>query len=369
MTLTESKALTQAQLVEKFHAHGCADVTPRRVADWRRNDVLPPFDVIGRGRGGREHGRHSSVWADGDAVLNQALWVYQLLKTHQSFLDLYLPLWLLGFSIPLNRIRDALLKPLEMVSSEVAFEIDGKNAIEDRIDDAAFEFMQGVQRANWNVLDIPPEVLAAMMNILLNSAYNMEDEPFENAVDSLGEWERNLQQRCFEFLDDAKAVSRAEQLPNESGIFRHAGFVNNFLSVPHLRQVVTECTDEDLLAVDKDVSWLREIVFEIQRLLPVVLRHVPTEMQPKRDEMLATVLSVGQLSLLVDLSLRSRGYGELIDHVLMYLLNSIQTQTPEDVEKWIAPFEVELQSAFSVMMQLVDWLANGSGGQPSVQIT
>ena len=234
---------------------------------------------------------------------------------------------------------------------------------------AAFEFMQGVQRANWNVLDIPPEVLAAMMNILLNSAYNMEDEPFENAVDSLGEWERNFQQRCFEFLDDAKAVSRAEQLPNESGIFRHAGFVNNFLSVPHLRQVVTECTDEDLLAVDKDVSWLREIVFEIQRLLPVVLRHVPAEMQPKRDEMLATVLSVGQLSLLIDLSLRSRGYGELIDYVLMYLLNSIQTQTPEDVEKWIAPFKVELQSAFSMMMQLVDWLADSSAGEPSFRMT
>lgn len=83
----------------------------------------------------------------------------------------------------------------------------------------------------------------------------------------------------------------------------------------------------------------------------------------------ATILSVGQLSLWVDLSLRSRGYGELIDYVLMHLLNSIRTQTSEDVEKWIEPFEMELQSAFSMMMQLVDWLANSSASESPRRMT
>jgi hypothetical protein len=28
------------------------------------------------------------------------LWVYRLLETHSAFVDLYLPLWLLGFPPP-----------------------------------------------------------------------------------------------------------------------------------------------------------------------------------------------------------------------------------------------------------------------------
>jgi hypothetical protein len=147
-----------------------------------------------------------------------------------------------------------LSKPLETTSNDAALEIDGRNAIEDLIDDAAYEFSEGLKRANWNVLAMPPEVFSAILNVPLNSTYNLEDELFEHAVESVGEWERDFQQKCFEFLDDSKLVARAEQLPNESGIFRHAGFVNHFLSVPHLRQVVTACTDGDLAAVDNDIA-------------------------------------------------------------------------------------------------------------------
>ena len=351
----QPRALTQVQLVEQLHERGCTDVSTRRVAIWRANDLLPPFDLIGSGRG-RSGGRNANAWIYSKDTLNQALWVYQLLKTHKTFVELYLPLWILGFPIPILRIRDGLAKPLETTTIDVTFEIDGRNAIEDYIDDAAYEFSQGMKRANWNVLDMPQETLAAILNILLNSAYNMEDQPFEDGVDALGEWERNFQQKCFEFLNDAKSVSDAEQMPNESGIFRHAEFVNEFLSIPHLRQVVAECTDADLLAVGKDVEVGRQIILEIRRLLPILLPYVPEELQPSDDELIETILSVGKVCMWIDLSLRRSGYGDLINYVLAFMLDGIRKQSLEELGKVMTQYGPEISEMLTMVKELGMWL-------------
>jgi hypothetical protein len=108
---------------------------------------------IGRGFGRAHGGRQRNGWTDGDSIFNQALWVYRLLKSHSAYVDLYVPLWLLGFPIPLSRIREGLVKPLDTITDDATF--DGRDAIEDYIDDAAYEFSEGVRRANWNILDMP----------------------------------------------------------------------------------------------------------------------------------------------------------------------------------------------------------------------
>lgn len=368
MTQQTGLTLTQAELVQRLHAQGCDDVNVRRIADWRKNDVLPPFDITGGGRGRGTGGRDPNVWTEGDAVLNQALWVYRLLRDHSSFVDLYLPLWLLGFPIPMNRIRQGLAKPLETTSNDITCVIDGENSLEDAIDDAAYEFSEGVRRANWNLLDMPQEVIAAILNILLNSAYNLKDEPFEHAVESVGEWERSFQRKCLEFLDDSKAVARAEQLPGESGIFRNAEFVNHFLSVPRLRQVVAESTDADLIAVGRDIAVAREIMLEVKRLLAIVLRYAPPEMKLNPNDLAETILSAGSVSLWVDLSLRHSGYGAFIEELLTLVLNSLRNQSTEDVEKEIAMYDLEIRSAFNLIMELGTWLASNPGFEPSMQL-
>ena len=360
MNSTDAGMLTQAELVQTLHEHGCDDVNVRRIADWRRGNMLPPFDVLGSGCGRGTGGRKPNGWIDHNSVLNQALWVYRLLKTHSSFVDLYVPLWLLGFPIPLNRIREGLAKPLETTATDVACRIDGRNSIEDVIDDAAYEFSEGVKRANWNVLDMPEEVIAAILNILFNSTYNLIDEPFEHAVDSVGEWERKFQQKCLEFLEDSKSVARAEQLPNESGVFRHAQFVNDFLSIPHLRQVVSECADEDLIAIGKDIAIAREIMSEFNRLLAIVLRYVPPEMQPTHEELVKMILSVGKITLYIDLSLRWSGHGKLIDELLAAVLTAIRNQSTEQVEQEIAPYETEIHSVFNMIKELGAWMVSDS---------
>ncbi|MDT7779447.1 MAG: hypothetical protein QOC99_1959 [Acidobacteriota bacterium] len=42
-------SLTQDELLAELHRRGYDDVTERQIADWRRKELLPPFDVIGGG--------------------------------------------------------------------------------------------------------------------------------------------------------------------------------------------------------------------------------------------------------------------------------------------------------------------------------
>ncbi len=361
------KTMNQKELVQRLQDLGCLDVTLRRIAGWRANDLLPVFDVNGRGKG-RGPGRESNVWLDGESVVNQAFQIYQLLKTHKAFVDLYLPLWILGYPLPFSRIRQALTKPLETTINDVTCEVNDTTSVEDYIDDVAYEFSQGMVRANWGVLDMPQETLAAILNILLNSAYDMKDQPFEDGSEFLRDWERNFQLKCFDLLDDAHLVSEAKQIPNESGIFKHAAFVHEYLSVSHLRQVVLECTDDDLLVVADDLRICREIVTEIRRLLPAVLPYVPEEMQPPKDEVLATILSVGKLLSWIDLALRRSGYGDFISFILNSILEGIKSQSIEELEDTMTEHGTDIAEMLTFMKEFTNWVCENSAlslNQPS----
>jgi hypothetical protein len=363
----EENPLTQTALVRRMQELGCASVTARRIAGWRKNDLLPAFDFSGRGRG-KGQGRGSNGWLDGERVLSQALRVHQLLQTHKAVVDLYVPLWILGYPIPLTRIRAGLSKPLDTTTKDLACEINEGISVEDYIDDVTYEFSEGVKRANWNVLDMPQETLAAVLNILLNSAYDMKDQPFEDGVQSLGAWERIFQQKCLDLLDDARLVSNAEQVPSESGIFRHAEFVHEYLSVPHLRQVINECTDEDLLAVGNDLRVGREIIGEIERLLPIVLPYIPEEMQPSGDEPLETLVSVSKILTWIDLSLRRSGHGNLIGLVLSSMLEAIRRQSGEELQKTMTEYGSEITEMLTFIKHFGNWLSEESPigtGQPA----
>jgi hypothetical protein len=49
MTDEKVGSLTQDELLAELHRRGYDDVTERQIADWRRKELLPPFDVIGGG--------------------------------------------------------------------------------------------------------------------------------------------------------------------------------------------------------------------------------------------------------------------------------------------------------------------------------
>lgn len=45
------EALTQDGLIAELQNQDYSEITKRRIVDWRENDLLPPFDLIGGGHG------------------------------------------------------------------------------------------------------------------------------------------------------------------------------------------------------------------------------------------------------------------------------------------------------------------------------
>src|ERR1043165_4824664 len=104
MEENESNIFTQDEVVAGLHKRGYTNVNKRWVALLRTNELLPPFDVMGRGRG-KSRGRESSAWSNGEAVMEQAVQVCDLFKIYKHLDDLHLPLWMLGYDVPLKRAR------------------------------------------------------------------------------------------------------------------------------------------------------------------------------------------------------------------------------------------------------------------------
>lgn len=105
--------ITTAHLVEEMSRRG-RPVTARRLVDWRRRELLPPLVVrgAGRGRGVRY------AWPSA-RVLDQAEAVDELISGLRRVSRIYLPLWLLGFDVPVRRVRAGVVRALDGLRSHL----------------------------------------------------------------------------------------------------------------------------------------------------------------------------------------------------------------------------------------------------------
>lgn len=334
MDKNESKALTQDELVRGLHELGYTDVTRSRVALWRKNKVLPPFDIVGGGLGQRR-GRASNAWSNGAEVLNQAVQVYKLLKIYKTFDDLYVPLWIHNFPVPLELVRESLTGPLDTAIRDADVKVDGRNAVEDEIDDAAFTFSEVIQRTNIKLFAIPPEVFASVLNVLINNEYDLNDLPFQEGKEALQEFDQTVQESCAGLFGDDVAENVAQSKPTDSmwTILTHAQFINNYLSVHHLKEALDGSTIEDLATVQHDLQIVREILSLFRPMLEVFMAFVPGAPSSLSDDDLVSMYSTGKVLIWVDLSLRRNGYSAQIDRLLPYMLGRIKQDLSEEVQQ------------------------------------
>lgn len=219
MDQRRKEAITQEELVVELCNLGCAEVSKRTLTDWRENDVLPPFDLIGAGRG-KGRGRECSSWCNDRLVVNQALWVRKLLKTYGSFESCHLPLWMLGYPVPLSRVRETLSKPLREMTHAIQSEARLAGSIEDIIDDAAFKYCKDMKRLKSDAMEAPKETVEAFINILFNQDYDLNDAPFQQGIEGSLEWQRRFQSRTGSRAqirtpaDDASTLSEYESANN-----------------------------------------------------------------------------------------------------------------------------------------------------------
>jgi hypothetical protein len=350
--------MTQDALVGKLHEHGCAGVTKKRIASWREKELLPPFDVIGGGRGfGR--GREKRGWTRSDEVLNQALWVYELLKIYKSFDDLYFPLWVLGAPVSIERVRFALSQPLDAMTRSIESEAGSPKELEDLIGDAAFDFSKDLERANIALLQVPQASLETFSNLFMNIGYGAgeipleEDYPFLDGVEALQNYERLFQEKCAEIFGDAVAADVQPGGPEDGMnlVFTHATFINKFFSLQRLKPAVDECSNEDLAAVQRDFGVIREMVFLFGCVFTAMFAYLPDKMKPTTEEVLAMLFRLAKWFAWADLSLRRGGHGERIEYCLAETFRALQADFSENVEQQLATAGPELAAAVDTCIE------------------
>jgi hypothetical protein len=348
------ETLTQEGLVAELHKRGYIDVTVRRVADWRRNELLPPFDVAGGGRG-QSRGREHSSWSGGTLVVEQAQWVCELLQLDRDFEALYLPLWLLGYPVPLTRVREALRRPLEEAVCGVEAEAASGGELEDIIGDAAYSYAKDVERTGAEVFQIPQDALEGFINILFNRGYDLTDAAFEFAVEAQREYERAHRERHAAALaaEGADPSYLSRQNDGFASFFTHAQFIKEYLSLHQLKRAVDECTDEDLRAVERDLGMLREMALMLHRMLTILARDLPEDFKDSMATILPAIFGVGRILIWADLSLRNKGLAEVIEYYLPEGLRLFREEFNEKLERELAESSRAIAEAMEISVKII----------------
>lgn len=352
MNLNQQAIVTQAQLVDELRSLGYSDASETRVAVWRKSEILPSFDGGGSGRG-RGPGREKCFWTS-RKVLDQAVAVSDLLKTYNRLEDLYLPLWQMGFDIPLDRVRPALMAPLLKAAEDFSLQKDGCEAIEDFIDEQVAKISPIVKR-KIPFFDVPEESLAVVVNVIANPNYAFWDEPYEDGVTKLREWESSFAQRCREHLGNSMEVNR-EVAADTNNIFKDAPLINRYLSLPNLMAVTQDCTNEELQVVQRDLQVGRQILLVFKRIVELLSPFLPESWRLQPEKM-KVVFNFGRIMVWVDLALRRQGFGPLIDQALSQILNQLHNDFDEAAERELQAAGPEIGKALMTVQTMFTEMA------------
>jgi hypothetical protein len=359
------RRLTQAELANELQGRGF-EITQRTIAEWRKNHLLPPFDVIGSGLG-QGQGRERGSWSRRESVINQALWVCQLRPRYKCYEDLYIPLWMLGYPIPLEIVRHVLTYPLksemEAIRSEAAafirkFELNParKGVVEDMIDDAV-NSSDSYAEAIPEELKMPQEGIEGLLNLFLNPDCDLEDPVgvFKNSREAVKRWDSETKKLELEILESEgiEPVNQGHQDTTFSNIFKHARFIQQNFSLHQLEKAVTECTDGDLKQIQIDMNALCEIGLLCNKLFYILTKDVRAELQTREEDVFTILLRMSKWIIWADLSVRRNGHGQVMDVIREYARNEVKEKLTETLEQQVeamAPVVAEgMEKAADIM--------------------
>ncbi len=333
----QSEPLTQALLVARLKGLGYARISEPTVRNWRRKGVLPEFDLKSR-KLGRGHGSLPCAWTQSETVLSQAAWAHKLLRMYKNIDSIHLPLWMLGYTVPLRLVKKSLESPVEEVSRSIhdgmkkEKDLGGDLAFEDFLDQVVYEACQAFWPGGLGGRT-SQAMLRVFYNLIFNPEYDLNDEPFRRMVEAFKIREARRGNRSQDQNDDKTAK-----------IFEVATFIKEHLSLDAMTNALRHCTDDDLRVVERDLEIISEILSYIGRMFKALFSAAPEYITRVADYWPA-LFAMGRLCVLSDLSLRRSGYGAWIDAHLTDLLNWVRAECNEAREAEIRAASAEFVSS------------------------
>jgi hypothetical protein len=383
MQQTKLKQLTENGLVLELDKLGVGGVSKRKLAEWRKEALLPDFDAFGRGLG-KGQGKTESVWAQPDLVIEQAKWIQRMRAVgilHEKF---HLNLWILDYSIHPEDVRDTLLEPLEAHIEMLEFEAkrlqekwqlnertDG--ILEDVINDGATAVFSNMEKTPVKPLAIPQEALEILVNILLNPSFNINLSDLEVTFSELEDWSEVTHKFGSELFKGVGEEVENDKKHIESFVFllQNAAFIQHHFSLHQVEKAVRECTHKDLAEVQADLRILTKIVMIFAQTIGTILPHIKPlaeDSSYNADEFLPMLFEFAEYFILADISLRRNGYSQFINQIRGKVLDKIEREfnekMREDFERAAPVIGQSLSHTIELVeKRLTEFVANSSNFQ------
>jgi hypothetical protein len=335
MNFRKTESLTQDELIAELDDCGYGGITKRQIANWRKNHLLPSFDFIGSGLG-KKLGREPNFWSNGQQIVQQSVWVCRLLEIYGNFDSLYLPLWALGYEIPLSCVRESLAEPLKKITDEISEKAIISGHLEDYIGDEIYEGIKRAERIKKGTVQLPQEAFEAFMNIFLNPEYSLNDYPFEKGMETLKEWQNN---------------SFSSKGNGRDNLFDQAPFFKQYLSLHQLKQAVDKATDDDFMLVKRDLEILRDILSLIYRMFLKLAVDLPNEFRTVPENLLGAIFGGARLLVLANLSLRRNGFSEKIDFFILEASRRFQDEINQKLDRELTGIAQKFSTAIKQSLE------------------
>ena len=339
--------LTENGLILELNKLGFGGVSKRKVAEWRKEALLPDFDIPGRGRG-KGQGRTESIWETSDLVIEQAKWIQRMRAVGVLHENFHLDLWMLGYLIHPEDVRDSLLEPLE--DHIQTLELEAKNLqqkwqldertdgiLEDVINDGATKAFAKMEKTALDPLVMPQEILETLANIILNPGFDINLFGLEATFTDLEDWGEITHKFVSELFEDVGEIVENEKKHTESLVFllQNAPFIQRHFSLYQVEQAVRECTQEDIAEVQTDLRILTKIVMILARTFEAIMPYInpAADLPFDTDAFLPILFQFAEYFVLADISLRRSGYAQLINQVREKFLDKIEEEFSETVRK------------------------------------
>lgn len=264
-------------------------VTRRRLTDWVQKGLLPAPRPRGLGQGRGKVYR----WVEPD-ILHRALDVAELIRWHRRTSDLFLPLWVLGYDVPLPEASAGLRRFVDGLSAGVdaAIPIGGNRS--DLVNDLLEVAKAHLEKQPHG---IPLPLAAPFLHAFIDS--NTRDWSF--------------------LLEDLQAVLTSDQAertawPEVERAMNAVAFIQDQLSVPRLEAVVLASTEGDLALVHRDL----QAVLQSTR----AVAHLGMDIEPQ--VLIRILVFLGTWGAVVDLALRHGGLGAEVGRVVAQAVNGCQ---------------------------------------------
>lgn len=283
--------LTPDEVVHELKERGY-ELTLRRLVDWRQKALLPPLVKRGRRQGrGWVYG-----WED-PLVVDQAIAVQELLWIHGHTDWLYVPLWCLGFDVPLERVRSRLLAMVETRRSRLTGGEMDPEELGFRLSELAVSLGRrpGPRRGH---PQLPAEAAEFWFNLLAGDAEYAPDETTLAAIAAMV-WG----------MTGGYAPAGAWRLSGQ-GLHQLQRWVRQHVAMPRLEEAARNASEGEWEAVHADWQALARLERALQRI-------AAGEEWERFHELWRRVVAVlGPWLTLVDLSIRRHEPAPHIDRAL-----------------------------------------------------